>query len=255
MSCSRAFGRERSVAGGVRRGVCPPGTAHPPRYRVSRSLYVHVAANGPTSLLDPFAGRTHSPPATAETSMGLHTRRNVCFDQQSQSAYRRPVRLSGERTCSHAPQERWHQANGRRQALLSCSKAQPTFRQRLAQECSRRFGSARVGYVPRGTWIKQGCFSMSSYRDVQATRHATAWRGGCRGAGRDIPDPGAASHRRHFGSRGSTQELARARHARLWRCERRRHFCSRGGGRSELARETAELPNLARISSSAESRC
>jgi hypothetical protein len=48
-----------SVGGLQREGqVCPPGTAHPPRLRcrVSRCSYVH--ANGPTFLLDPFAGRT-----------------------------------------------------------------------------------------------------------------------------------------------------------------------------------------------------
>ena len=63
----------------------------------------------------------------------------------------------------------------RRSAALSVSAgsgAPLPYRQRQDQGCSP------------GKWIQHGCWSISSYMDVQATRHALAWRGGCRGAGR-----------------------------------------------------------------------
>ena len=58
-----SFGEARWFAS-VGKGVPPPGTAHPPpaRYRVPSCLYVHVAANGKSSLIYPFAGRRHPLP-------------------------------------------------------------------------------------------------------------------------------------------------------------------------------------------------
>jgi hypothetical protein len=110
-----------------------------PCCRMSRCLYVPVAAAAKRSLFFDAPGRTHPTQATPQRQFV-----RSALNQRSEVAASENIR-----------------------SRSSCPATNPCHRRRM------------VGPMSGREREKEGPFSPQRYMDVRVTRHATAWRGGC----------------------------------------------------------------------------